>query len=394
MEKLNIPKQIHIGYQNREGTYTGRLAYVIYTDQKGKKRKTGSWSSWRDHKIDPDDYDNEPISGFVLNKGVGGARNSWGWNPRNEYIRVYDPRGFEFEISVANLLFILTNCTATKGKGLEGEFVYAWDKADLILLPVDCFEYKSSIEFTALQSKKVTKANMHEGWTYQDKNTNILIYLGRHKIRDLNNHHVNNLDALLAEPDTFRHVFYNPKTERWHFERGFTKLAAIVSEESHPDFANLYTNFVSSKYVCEPADLVLTPISIDDLGDRYRSSWFYIKVDGGYQLVFLNDRRPRHYSWCQDWRTRRHQEGLASDLGMTDDHFWPLRPDIIPEITRDNLHHGYGHHYDYELDHAVSRSYLEGKELFTPQLELKSKERVGIYYYVQRCTDQAVSCCN
>jgi hypothetical protein len=41
-----------------------------------------------------------------------------GWNARNEYIRVYDPRDFEFEISVSNLLFILRECNCNKGKGL------------------------------------------------------------------------------------------------------------------------------------------------------------------------------------------------------------------------------------------------------------------------------------
>jgi hypothetical protein len=35
------------------------------------------------------------------------------------------PRGFEFEISIPNLLYILQECNSTKG--LDGEFVYAWD---------------------------------------------------------------------------------------------------------------------------------------------------------------------------------------------------------------------------------------------------------------------------
>jgi hypothetical protein len=37
----------------------------------------------------------------------------------------YMTRGFEFEISIPNLLYILQECTSTKGKGLDGEFVYA-----------------------------------------------------------------------------------------------------------------------------------------------------------------------------------------------------------------------------------------------------------------------------
>jgi hypothetical protein len=122
-----IPSKIKIGYQTRSDTYTGKLAYVIYFDNKGVLRKEKSWEGWRDKKIPPQEFTNEPIEGFVLNRGVGGVRDSWSsWNTRNEYIRVYDPRDFEFEISVSNLLFILQESSSIKGKGLEGEFVYAW----------------------------------------------------------------------------------------------------------------------------------------------------------------------------------------------------------------------------------------------------------------------------
>lgn len=86
---IYIPEKIKVGYQNRNDTYTKKLAYVIYYDEKGKLRKETSWNSWRDEKIEPDDFDNEPTRGFVLNKKVGGDR--YGWNPRQTYTRVYDP---------------------------------------------------------------------------------------------------------------------------------------------------------------------------------------------------------------------------------------------------------------------------------------------------------------
>lgn len=78
--KLIIPDNIQVGYQNRGGTYTGKLAYVTFIDVKGKHRKNLSWNQWRDNKIDPDVFTNEPIDGFVLNKKVGdyrGIRSPW-----------------------------------------------------------------------------------------------------------------------------------------------------------------------------------------------------------------------------------------------------------------------------------------------------------------------------
>lgn len=157
-QQLFIPDKINVGFQKRTDTYTGQLAYIIYFDKSGVLRKETSWQSWRDKKIDPIQFENTPTEGFVLNKGVGGARYG-GWNPRNEYIRVYDPRDFEFEISLANLLFILKVGLRVYLK-LEGKFVYAWDKNNLILLPAASQDYKVSASFTDLQDKKVAAKDL------------------------------------------------------------------------------------------------------------------------------------------------------------------------------------------------------------------------------------------
>lgn len=126
INNMFIPKKIKVGFRKRDHTYTKLLAYVIYFDEKGKLRKEKSWEGWRDKSISPVEYDNSPISGFVLNKSVGGYSYRWG-DFRQSYVRVYDPRGFEFEITIPNLLYILEYTSSIKGKGLEGEFIYAWD---------------------------------------------------------------------------------------------------------------------------------------------------------------------------------------------------------------------------------------------------------------------------
>ena len=113
-----IPEKIKVGYQRRPDTYTKMLGYVIYYDEKGVLRKEKSWEGWRDSKIDSNEFDNVPTSGFVLNRNVGGGGRYY--DERKAAVRVFDPRGFEFEISIPNLLWILENCTSTKGKGLEG----------------------------------------------------------------------------------------------------------------------------------------------------------------------------------------------------------------------------------------------------------------------------------
>ena len=174
-----VPKRINVGFQERSSTYTGKLAYVIYYDEKGTLRKEKSWNGWRNKEIPNEEFDNVPTEGFVLNKHVGGYAS--GWEHRNSYCRVYDPRNFEFEISIENLLYILECCDSIKGKGLQGEFVYAWDGVDLLLLPVESPDYKNITEFNEIIHKNecIKAKDLIVGATYLTKDNNERVYMGK-----------------------------------------------------------------------------------------------------------------------------------------------------------------------------------------------------------------------
>lgn len=174
---IYLPKKIRVGYQERTDTYTKRLAYVIYY-RDGELRKQKSWESWRDEKIPANDFDNEPTEGFVLNKEAGGY--NYGWNDcRQSWIRVYDPRGFEFEITPENLLFILEHANSIKGKGLEGDFVYAFDGKDLLLMPTSCPDYIELQELTNKVDNKefLTGKQLEDGCTYLTKDNEEITFL-------------------------------------------------------------------------------------------------------------------------------------------------------------------------------------------------------------------------
>lgn len=177
-----IPKKINVGFQNRNDTYTGKLAYVIYYDEKGKLRKEKSWNSWRDQNIPNEEFDNVPISGFVLNKRAGGVEESYGWNTRKTYCRVYDPRNFEFEITIENLLYILENANSIKGKGLEGDFVYGWSGKDLVLLPVESPDYKEITNYNNIvfNNESIKAKDLIIGATYLDKENKEYVYMGKY----------------------------------------------------------------------------------------------------------------------------------------------------------------------------------------------------------------------
>lgn len=177
-----IPKKINVGFQNRDDTYTGKLAYVIYYDEKGKLRKEKSWNSWRDQSIPNEEFDNVPISGFVLNKRAGGVEESYGWNTRKTYCRIYDPRNFEFEITIENLLYILENTNSIKGKGLEGDFVYGWSGKDLVLLPVESPDYKEITNYNNIvfNNESIRAKDLIIGATYLDKENKEYVYMGKY----------------------------------------------------------------------------------------------------------------------------------------------------------------------------------------------------------------------
>jgi hypothetical protein len=91
--QLYIPTKLKVGFQKREGTYTGNLAYIVYIDNKGVTRKEKSFEGWRDQTIDVLECDNSPRSGFILNKDI--QRWSWSYySSGRSMVRIYDSRGF------------------------------------------------------------------------------------------------------------------------------------------------------------------------------------------------------------------------------------------------------------------------------------------------------------
>jgi len=133
-----------------------------------------------DPKIQPLEFENTPTEGFVLNKKAGGHEgSSSSWNVRATYCRVYDPRGFEFEISIPNLLYILENANSIKGKGLDGKFIYGWDEKDLVLIPEQSPEYKEMVNYTELQTLKVSAKDLKVGNIYLDSKGDEVVYLDK-----------------------------------------------------------------------------------------------------------------------------------------------------------------------------------------------------------------------
>jgi hypothetical protein len=280
-KQLFIPDKIRVGFQNREDTFTKKLAYVIYYDLKGVLRKEKSWQTWRDKKIDPVEFDNVPTEGFVLNKKVGGYRGHF--NFRDAHVRVYDPRDFEFEISVPNLLFILRECDCYRGKGLEGKFVYAWDGTELVLLPERSEDYQNSKKYTVLQGQKVKVKELVPGASYITKKQVLLTYLGKFDYYSV----VNGGRSYSWKSDPAvckRYVFWNGKT--FVPLDGVGTIAAPAQADSPPDLAELIQQFHRSPHGTKVVGLVTKDIPRErrtrkkDYQDR--GTWVFEESPGIY----------------------------------------------------------------------------------------------------------------
>ena len=293
MNKYNVPPKIAVGFNNRADTYTGKLGFVVRVSENDKINSEKSWNGWRDKKIDPMMLDNEPTEGFVLNKGVGGVRGSWSsWNPRNEYIRVYDPRGFEFEISVPNLLLILQECSSIKGKGLEGKFVYAWSgSSKVMLLPVDSQEYKKSCDLATLKAKRVNKKEMGPGCTYLTQESDQVIYLGRFEWVEFGyNYRSYNREFTRKKRHIF--VFANKMDKdknykgRYWVQTGFTKLSEKLTDTPISTFAEIFDDFSNSIFAALPSEFAVGPdkkIKLD-LWGYYNNRDTWLRQDDGSYL--------------------------------------------------------------------------------------------------------------
>jgi hypothetical protein len=318
--KLFIPDKIKVGFNPRKDTYTGLLGYIIGHDGK-KWRKEPSWESWRyeylednefekyknnvfnnhlnslrhyehtkerieefernydtftphgkisnDPKIKPREYENVPIEGFVLNKKVGGI--SYGWNNRQTYSRVYDPRGFEFEITIQNLLFILQECNAYKGKGLEGTFVYSWDGKDLVLLPTSCQEYQECKKFTKLQHEKISTKDLIAGCAYKTKQLDELIYLGKFNWSDIW------LDKINIDK---QYVFYNVKDNRLLGLKALTSLAQRITDTPVENYAELLDLFNTSNNFC-----LLNNLTIEEFSPKKEVRYYDKSLDNAYLQI-------------------------------------------------------------------------------------------------------------
>lgn len=305
-DKLYIPTELHVGQQDRTGTYTGRLGYIVYKDAKGKLRKEKSWNGWRDHKIDPVVTDNEPMTGFTLNKGI--ARGGYDWySQRTEKVRVYDPRGFEFEISIDNLLGVLMHSDVSK-RDIVQACVYAWAGTELVLLPTNTEDYEASSKHTSKQTMKVGARELVVGHTYELKSgKENVVYVGKYTIYGDKNSNGDRSSRYEVVSKTQvekknQHIFYHLENKEFEVKSPTAYIAQVVSEEVHPEYADIVDKFFKQKMSQKIKGLRVIPKQLKDVS-QYTCYEHYLTAYGperhGYYYVDSAKNDLFGYRWLE-----------------------------------------------------------------------------------------------
>lgn len=193
MSKLQ--KNIVVGIVDRDDTYTGKLGFISYLkNAKGDiQHSIKGWVDRNEARTKTKNpymyFENTPTEGFVINKKVGGRKPHYGdYKGRTVKARVYDPRGFEFEIDMENICHILEHSSTSVGKALDGEFVYAWlGSGSVFLLSCRSEIYKQMTQ-TKEEKKKSESIELISGQYYvsESKIPKTLYYLGNSKTLSFN----------------------------------------------------------------------------------------------------------------------------------------------------------------------------------------------------------------
>lgn len=353
-EQLIIPKLCKAGFNIRTDTYSQRLAYVIYNDGK-KWRKEASWEGWRKkegeskgrtwnhetrqyigseekygEEVRVVEFENVPTSGFVLNKKVGG--HSSGWNHRNTYCRVWDPRNWEFEISLENLLFILQETDSMRGKGLIGDFCYSYSGKDLVLLPCGSVDYKKSQEFTNLQTQKVSAKSLIPGAVYKTKREGDVIYIGR--LDWVENSYDYRSGSIKYLPKK-QHIF---SSEGEFFPKSSVDFLAECVQESSADFAKLAEKYSLSRNASKIVNVEFVDLEEEDYPKNHN---YYGYSSFNICLVRNNNIKVSVQS------DRRYNNGKYEDVGWTivDSKVYNFK-DFTSTPIKSNRSNGYYYNHD------------------------------------------------
>jgi len=182
-----------------------------------------------DYKI-LDEVTNEPRAGFRITKSI--SRGGGSWSGSNKVVRIEDPRGFELEISVDNLVKMMSMTTFVDGVCQE-ECVWGRDGANNVLLPVNSEPYKEAFDTTTYRAKKaISLRDVNYGDTVELKKTEHFegltgIYMGSYHVYSMQT--LSHSAELTRSNNKGRSYSYDP--DDWTFIKSHKRYVIKVGDK-------------------------------------------------------------------------------------------------------------------------------------------------------------------
>ncbi|AQN32455.1 hypothetical protein BCP12_032 [Bacillus phage BCP12] len=217
--------------------------------------------------------------------------------------------GLRIEITIPNLMFILENCVCNKGKGLEGEFVYAWDNTQLVLLPVDSPDYAEIIEYNTMVKEDlfVKPKELKPGFAYVTTNGDEKVFLGKY----------HNYNSWTGKKKSAKHFYFgrvwtNAEGEQKvsvsatsNINKMFVRSASEVPHERYADMIELMEHWEEYSPIDEDA-YEYSPLSLEALNKYMEGQWenrstprLYV-TQGEYKNEEVNIHKEAIYE--RNWR--------------------------------------------------------------------------------------------
>jgi hypothetical protein len=149
-DAIKISKKVYVGFQGRRTEDEVPLGFMTpYGEDDAGVKRRATVDNWaRNHYGNSKTFnsvtiDNKPMIGFKIGRSV---QRSSGWNGSGAtYFRIEDPRGFELEITVENLVMISSICIIERGEIMQ-ECVWGREGQRNILIPTNSEPFANAVE--------------------------------------------------------------------------------------------------------------------------------------------------------------------------------------------------------------------------------------------------------
>ena len=160
-----VPEKLIVGFNKDKS-----LSFVSYYKEKGGLAHPNAFNGWISKEVPTEEFSNDPQSNIEFLGWSGGVENSWSFNARKTYVRVRDPRGFIFEVTVDNFLRALQISSKNKNSlKLSLRYQLGWDGTQVCIVTNGMEEWEDTLLLRDLGILVTKKSQLVEGKWYIKK---------------------------------------------------------------------------------------------------------------------------------------------------------------------------------------------------------------------------------